>query len=189
MSTIFVIEGAATAVTPARFVLRDPVSVVGRSDECDIVIDAPSVSRRHAEIAVKQSTVIVTDLGSLNGTFLDDQPVRRAVARDGQRLRFGKVPFLLSEQELRYEAPHSDEETDDCFSDEHANVIKARALLLPQSQRRVYDLLISGISDKQIAVQLDLSPHTVHTHVRAIFKTLQVHSRCELLACLANGDK
>ena len=189
MSTIFVIEGAAVAVTPARFILRDAVSVVGRSDDCDIIIEAPSVSRRHAEIAVCGSAVIVSDLGSRNGTFVDEQSVQKAVARDGQRLRFGKVSFLLSEQVLRHDGPHADEETDDCYSDEHANIIKARALMLPQSQRRVYDLLISGISDKQIALQLNLSPHTVHTHIRAIFKTLQVHSRCELLACLANGDK
>jgi DNA-binding CsgD family transcriptional regulator len=189
MSTIFVIEGAAAAVTSARFVLRDPVSVVGRSDDCDIIIEAPSVSRRHAEIAVNGTAVVITDLGSRNGTFVDDQSVQKAVARDGQRLRFGKVSFLLSEQELRYDGPNGNEETDDCYSNEQASIIKARALLLSQSQLRVYDFLVRGISDKQIALQLDLSPHTVHTHVRAIFKTLQVHSRCELLACLANGDK
>jgi DNA-binding CsgD family transcriptional regulator len=187
MATIFVIEGAALAVAPPRFFLRDAVSLLGRSDDCDIIIEAPSVSRRHARLAVRESTVIVTDLGSTNGTFVDDQPVHRAEAQSGQRLRFGNVAFLLSEQMLRRDGLPEDEETEDCNSTEPASVIKSRALLLPQSQRRVYDLLLSGISNKQIAMQLDLSPHTVHTHVRAIFKALCVHSRSELLACLANG--
>jgi pSer/pThr/pTyr-binding forkhead associated (FHA) protein len=177
------------AVAPPRFILRDIVSLLGRSDDCDIIIEAPSVSRRHARLAVHGSAVIVTDLGSTNGTFVDDQPVQRATALSGQRLRFGKVSFLLSEQTLRCEGPDDEEETEDCNSDEPASVIKSRALLLPQSQRRVYDLLVSGISNKQIALELDLSPHTVHTHVRAIFKALHVHSRSELLACLANGKK
>jgi DNA-binding CsgD family transcriptional regulator len=189
MSTIFVIEGAAMADTPPRFILRDAVSLLGRSDDCDIVIEAPSVSRRHAQLAVRGSAVIVTDMGSTNGTFVDDQPVQRATALSGQRLRFGKVSFLLSEQMLRCDGPHDEEKTEDCNSDEPASIIRCRAMALPQSQRRVYDLLLSGISNKQIAQQLDLSPHTVHTHVRAIFKALCVHSRSELLACLANGKK
>src|SRR5262249_6195195 len=184
MSTIFVIEGAPAAVSPSRFILRDMVSLLGRSSECDIVINAPTISRRHAKISIRGSTVCVTDLGSRNGTFVDDQPIRKAIVENGQHLRFGDVSFVLSEQLLHGDERHSELETDECYSEENANMLRARALALSGRQRRVYELLISGISERQMALQLKLSQHTIHTHVRAIYKALQVHSRLELLACL-----
>ncbi|HLW64044.1 MAG TPA: FHA domain-containing protein [Gemmataceae bacterium] len=189
MSTIFVIEAAAAVgVTPAQFLLRDAVSLIGRSDDCDIIIDAPSVSRRHAELQVTGCSVVITDLGSTNGTYVDERRVEKALAGTGQRLRFGKVPFVLWERSLRYDGLNVEEETEDCNSDEVASAIAARVQSLSQGQRRVYDLLVRGISDKQIGRRLDLSPHTVHTHIRAIFKILEVHSRLELMACLARRE-
>ncbi|HEV3144194.1 MAG TPA: FHA domain-containing protein [Gemmataceae bacterium] len=184
MSTIFVLEGPSRSLAHDSFLLRDVVSLLGRSSDCDIVLESTKVSRRHAEIAVRGDVVCVTDLGSRNGTFVDEQPIQKARVEHGQRLRFGNMSFVLCEQLLRADGPHSDWETDECYSDEKADVIRARALALTEGQRRVYELLISGISDKQIALQLEVSPHTIHTHIRAIYKILEVHSRCELLACL-----
>jgi diguanylate cyclase (GGDEF)-like protein len=63
--------------------------VIGRGDNCDIHIDDNSVSRRHAAIEVSAGGVTVADLGSTNGTFLNNTPVTRAVLRDGDYLRVG----------------------------------------------------------------------------------------------------
>src|SRR2546423_767168 len=56
------------------------------------------------------------------------------------------------------------------------------AVPLPRRQRQVLSCLQSGGSEKQIAARLGVSPHTVHTHVRAIYRRLGVRSRGELLS-------
>lgn len=63
------------------------VAVVGRAPDCDIVIDDPEVSRRHARIL--RGTVIL-DLGSRNGTWVDDQRVSEPTLTDGRKLRLGQ---------------------------------------------------------------------------------------------------
>src|SRR4051812_6932613 len=49
---------------------RERPAVLGRSSRCDIVVDHPSVSRRHAEVTWTGSAWRLLDLGSLNGTWL-----------------------------------------------------------------------------------------------------------------------
>src|SRR5438132_8228714 len=80
-----------------RFNLDAGAFILGRSSSCDLVVQDSTVSRRHARIAVEDGTIAVTDLGSLNGTYLDEEQIRavRAVA-EGQTLRFGSVSFLVS---------------------------------------------------------------------------------------------
>ena len=55
---------------------------------------------------------------------------------------------------------------------------------LTEAQRRVTEYLIRGDAEKQIAHALGISAHTVHTHVRAIYRNLGVHSRAALSAKL-----
>jgi DNA-binding CsgD family transcriptional regulator len=62
--------------------------------------------------------------------------------------------------------------------------------MLPLSlgQRRVFDQLLAGLSEKQVAGNLQLSRHTVHAHVRDIYRLLGVRSRSELLARFLRPD-
>jgi DNA-binding CsgD family transcriptional regulator len=55
---------------------------------------------------------------------------------------------------------------------------------LTPAQRRVFTYLVDGIVEKRIAALLGLSRHTVHNHVRAIYRAFEVQSRPELLARL-----
>ncbi len=55
--------------------LAPGVHTVGRSDEATICLDDPGISRLHAAISVSADTITLADLGSTNGTFLDDAPV------------------------------------------------------------------------------------------------------------------
>lgn len=74
-----------------RFKLETGVTRIGRATDSDLVLDDPSVSSRHAELAEQQGEWILTDLGSTNGTCVDDRAVERARLTDGARLRFGQV--------------------------------------------------------------------------------------------------
>ncbi len=64
---------------------------IGRSDESDIALNDPSVSRTHAVIETGGATPTVCDLGSTNGTFVNGKRVQRESLRDGDDVRFGNT--------------------------------------------------------------------------------------------------
>jgi hypothetical protein len=68
---------------------RGPWSV-GRSQENDIVINDPNVSRKHARIFRADNGFVVEDLGSTNGTLLDGAPIDRERIEGGDELTFGQ---------------------------------------------------------------------------------------------------
>jgi Protein of unknown function (DUF3662)/FHA domain len=63
---------------------------VGRSQESDIVINDPNVSRKHARIFRADNGFVVEDLGSTNGTLLDGAPIDRERIEGGDELTFGQ---------------------------------------------------------------------------------------------------
>jgi hypothetical protein len=74
----------------AVFPLREGREViVGRSGEVDLVLAEDLVSRRHARVAVDGGSVILQDLGSTNGTFLNGQRVKKARLAEGDRILIG----------------------------------------------------------------------------------------------------
>ena len=70
--------------------------VVGAHHGCDLVIDDPEVSRRHAELAGTPEGVRVKDLGSTNGTWWQGSKVGEVVVPTGASLRFGKVTVRIA---------------------------------------------------------------------------------------------
>ncbi len=64
---------------------------VGRSEENEIVISNPNVSRRHARLSRSENGFVVEDLGSTNGTLLDGAPIDRERIENGDELTFGGV--------------------------------------------------------------------------------------------------
>ena len=77
-------------------------TVVGREKGCPIRLATADVSRRHCKLTVRSAagaeTVTVEDLGSRNGTFINDLPVAGTVAlKAGDRLRVGPVRFALAD--------------------------------------------------------------------------------------------
>ena len=72
--------------------------VVGRALNSDIPVFDPTISRRHAEVTCDASGVVVRDLGSSNGTFLNGVKVESAATvAPGDIVTFGKVAFRLKE--------------------------------------------------------------------------------------------
>jgi predicted component of type VI protein secretion system len=69
--------------------------VVGRHSGCDRRVHSPRVSRRHCLFSLRDGRAWVEDLGSLNGTFLNREPVHepRPLA-EGDRLDLGCLPFF-----------------------------------------------------------------------------------------------
>jgi DNA-binding winged helix-turn-helix (wHTH) protein len=82
-----------------RLSLAPGENIVGRDEAATVRVDDPMVSRRHARIVVSESGVLIEDLGSKNGTFIDGQPVAAdpMPLRDGIRLAFGTVLAVYGE--------------------------------------------------------------------------------------------
>ncbi len=71
--------------------------VAGRNPDCDVVLTEGHPSRRHAQITVKDGVAWLEDLGSANGTFVNDQQVAAPVAlRSGDRIRFHTEEWQFS---------------------------------------------------------------------------------------------
>lgn len=68
---------------------------VGRSEECDIFLLDPSVSRRHAVVAIEGGAPIVRDVGSTNGTLVNGERVKERQLAEGDEVTFGKTTLRL----------------------------------------------------------------------------------------------
>jgi hypothetical protein len=71
MPMLVVVEGSASQ----RMLIDQPVILVGRGDDCDLVVSDRQVSRRHARIRQEEDSYVLEDLNSKNGTFLNGQEV------------------------------------------------------------------------------------------------------------------
>lgn len=75
---------------------KQPSIVVGRDESADVVVDNPSVSRRHAEIRLGDEGWVVEDLGSSNGTFLKGQKIAGPQSIGlGDEIGFGKFSIVF----------------------------------------------------------------------------------------------
>lgn len=68
-----------------------PSMIIGRSSKCDIQIDQESVSRNHAKIVNNGQSVMIRDLGSTNGTYVNDQLLSEHILRDGDLIQIGRT--------------------------------------------------------------------------------------------------
>jgi pSer/pThr/pTyr-binding forkhead associated (FHA) protein len=65
-------------------------TLIGRSPECDIFLDDVTVSRKHAELLRDGDSFTITDLGSLNGTFVNKKRIETAELEDDDEVQIGK---------------------------------------------------------------------------------------------------
>ena len=83
---------------PARFIVNEEAQTIGRSDRVHIVLREPTISRQHATIEVREGTVMLRDLGSKHGTFVNSRRKKEAVLKPGDLIVFGLVVVLRLEQ-------------------------------------------------------------------------------------------
>jgi len=71
------------------FPLKPPKATIGRGSECDVYIMNSSISREHALIEYVGQNIIIRDLGSTNGTFINGQRVQSQYLNDGDKVQIG----------------------------------------------------------------------------------------------------
>ena len=75
--------------------LAQPVTVIGRSSDAEIVLDDAGVSRRHAEVHLVDGRARVIDLGSTNGTFVDGERVHAGNLAEGSTITVGRTRIVF----------------------------------------------------------------------------------------------
>ena len=78
----------------SRFLLDRDVTTAGRHPESDIFLDDVTVSRRHAEFRREGSAFSVSDVGSLNGTYLNRQRIESTALANGDEVQIGKFRLV-----------------------------------------------------------------------------------------------
>ena len=81
-----------------HFVLSSPVTKIGRHADSDIALDDITVSRRHCDISQEAGRFIVRDVGSLNGTYVNQKRVDAAELTQGDELQIGKFHLVFLER-------------------------------------------------------------------------------------------
>jgi uncharacterized protein involved in exopolysaccharide biosynthesis/pSer/pThr/pTyr-binding forkhead associated (FHA) protein len=82
------------------FILNGGKTTVGRDKDSAVPIEDDTVSQHHCEIMSRNGEVIVKDLGSANGTFVNGERIVEATLKPDQRLRIGNVEFVVQNQEM-----------------------------------------------------------------------------------------
>ena len=81
--------------TTRSFRLPSTVTVIGRRQESDLCIPLMVVSRRHCELNLEKGRLKLRDLGSRNGTYINDQRVDQADVNPGDKIQIGPVTFAV----------------------------------------------------------------------------------------------
>jgi pSer/pThr/pTyr-binding forkhead associated (FHA) protein len=164
-------------------------TVIGRADKCGVKLPDLIVSREHAVFLKTGDEFRIRDLKSRNGTIVNGNKIAEEILASGSLILIG--PYTLTVYPATYDSLMAAINVDDCPTQSHSALesppfgtpLRAKiAQLLTPAQRRVFDLLVQGLIEKEVARHLGISPNTVHEHVKAIYRTLLVSTRGELIS-------
>jgi len=97
LASLFIIKGADQG---KRFELKGKSVGLGREGTNPIRLHDTEVSRRHAEVRRLEDAYRVVDLGSANGTFLNDEAIDQAVLKAGDQIRLGQTVLLFQDSDV-----------------------------------------------------------------------------------------
>lgn len=115
-------------------------AMIGRSDDSDVTICHPLVSRQHCELSERDGMLVVSDSGSRNGTFVRKKQITEVVIRDGDEFTVGPLTFKAV-----YLVPEEDGTADKPI-DAQANAAPTEATALSASNE-VADASIDPAAD------------------------------------------
>lgn len=87
-----------------RYDISEGTLTIGRSAQADITLPSNHLSRRHAQLQRTGNAVMLQDMASMNGTFVNGNRVKKVPIKHGDQLRFDTFTFLV-------EGPHEGQET------------------------------------------------------------------------------
>jgi pSer/pThr/pTyr-binding forkhead associated (FHA) protein len=86
-----ILQNQVDDLSKSSWTLKPP-GVVGRDSNCQVCIDHPSISRQHCQFSLNgEGTLVVKDLDSTNGIYIDDSRVKHAALMPGHVLQIGAL--------------------------------------------------------------------------------------------------
>jgi len=148
--------------------LKGEIVRIGRGPTNDLALhDDSKVSRTHAELRNRDGQWILLDLGSSNGTKVNNRRIEQHSLRAGDRIQLGGTTILFALG-------------DDPNATEADTVSRAKAPDLSEREREVLALLAGGLTDREIADRLFISPSTVRSHLDRVGEKTGLRRRAEL---------
>jgi pSer/pThr/pTyr-binding forkhead associated (FHA) protein len=96
------LKGTSGSVINQSFPFADTI-VLGASADCQVQLDEPGVTARHAQIRLEDGALVLRNLGSPSDTLLNGEPVSEAPLASGDEIRIGTCRFMLQAPGLRPE--------------------------------------------------------------------------------------
>lgn len=151
----------------ARFPLSLGQIILGKAEGSDIQISDSGVSRRHAKLVLDDDGIKIIDLASTNGTFVNGVKIEHTQLKPDDVIHMGAVAEL--------------------------QLVATRPAIgsseLSVRQLEVAALVARGLTNAEIAQQLEISPRTVSSHLDHIYDRLGLRSRAALASWLAQQAK
>ena len=133
------------------FPIGDGATVIGRAEDCGLRVPIGNVSRRHCELTVSGEELSVKDLGSANGTFVNNKRITEADLEAGDRLVLGPIvftvqidgvptdvkPVRIGKAMVEADEPGAEEIVDleaDIFADVGTSAEEAMAAMVPEDE-------------------------------------------------------
>ncbi len=90
----YILRGVSGAYFGKTYPLRGS-TIMGRHSECHICVNADGISRKHVQIDAQADGLVVTDLGSSNGTFVNGKKIESTELKVGDELKIDNIRFLV----------------------------------------------------------------------------------------------
>ncbi len=162
---------------PRLVVLRNPETVLGRSSDVDVTLEARGVSREHAKVVIAEGTATLVDLESRNGTFVNGESVDLVPLREGDEIHLGPVASFQFVRRIADELEQAGR-----------RVARGRLRSLTPRERQVATEVAKGASNPEIARRLGIKPRTVAAHLEHVFAKLDIKSRGELTRLVTEDE-
>jgi pSer/pThr/pTyr-binding forkhead associated (FHA) protein len=141
---------------------------LGRDPANDLaLLGDPKISRSHAELRDRDGQWILVDLGSSNGTKVNDRRIEQHPLRDGDRIQLGRTTIVFT----------ADEDPNPTEPDTR---VHAKLPELSERERQILALVARGLTDRQIGDRLFINASTVRSHLDRIGKKTGLRRRADL---------
>jgi DNA-binding CsgD family transcriptional regulator len=174
--------------------LKEGLWRIGRDAACEVHLNDPSVSRRHASLRVGAGTVEILDAGSRNGVHVNGRRIHQVTPIEpGDVVLVGTVKLRLllrdpSELDLAAAVTKPLPSVDGAPSGQHTLPSLEGLSQLSPREREVLGRIARGETQREVAAALGVSVKTVETYRARIGRKLELRSRADLVKfALAHG--